>query len=138
MGRPYLTELVTCALEARMNATVQAQDVQVDDEGQLADEEAADVATTQAALTDGIAADVESAADGAAADGATADGAAADGADADGAAAASENSKNRCWFCQASAPEHQLRKCRGCLKVRYPQCYSIHLEFNAKLISRKT
>ena len=95
------------ALEARKNATVQAQDVQVVG-GQLADEDAADVATAPAAPTDGFAAEGESAADGAA----------AEGADADGAVAASESSKNRCWFCQASAPELQLRKCRGCLKVR--------------------
>ena len=125
MGRPYLTELVANALEARKNATVQAQDIQVDDE------EAADAATTPAAPADGYAAD------GTAVDGEYAvdvDGAAA----ADGTAAASENSKNRCWFCQASVPELQLRKCRGCLKVRYLQYYSIHLEFNAKLISRKT
>ena len=108
------------ALEARKNATVQAQDVQVVG-GQLADEDAADVATAPAAPTDGFAAEGESAADGAAAEGADADGAAAEGADADGAVAASESSKNRCWFCQASAPELQLRKCRGCLKVRYPQ-----------------
>ena len=110
MGRPYLTELVVNALEARKNATVQAQDV----------------VTTPATPAEGTAAD------GAAVDGEYA-------VDADGAAAASENSKNRCWFCQASAPELHLRKCRGCLKVRHPQSsLSIHLEFNAKLISRKT